>query len=339
MGIREEMLELTSARTGRPPRLRRRVVTLEDGHRVGVAVCGEGVPLVFIHGLMAEGMLYARALRRIAGLGFRVVAVDSAGHGSTQGLGERGWRWDAYVDVHRRVIDHLGIRSAVLMGHSMGGRVVVDLAAGDPDRAIAVIPVNAAIGSGFDRFTALSRRLPVLLPLAVGLLGLDSAISMAAGHREMIALSRLAAPSLPFRLRALPSVPQAFLATIGATGSGEKLQSLRDAGVPVVIVHGDRDLIVWYPFARGAARSAGARLVRVRGAHHSWMLEGADSLPAILTALLEAEVGEGLGRAGGTIGELFESGALIHTLDRPQSPPYFLEPRHRWADDPAATSA
>lgn len=339
MGIREEMAGVASARGGRPPRLRRRTVTLEDGHRVGVAVCGEGVPLLFVHGLMAEGMLYARALRRIAGLGFRVVAIDSAGHGATQGLGARGWKWDAYVDLHRRVIDHLGIRSAVLMGHSMGGRVVVDLAADDPDRALAVIPVNAAIGSGFDRYTALSRRLPLLLPVAVGLLGVDSAITMAVGYREMVALSRLAAPSLPVRIRALPAVPQAFLATIGATGSGEKLRSLRSAGVPVVIVHGDRDLVVWYPFARGAARSAGARLIRVRGAHHSWMLEGADSLPAILTALLGAEVGAGLDRFAGTISDLYEPGALVGSLDRPQSPPYLLEPRHRWIDDPASTSA
>lgn len=168
MGVKEEMAAVVSARSGRPPRLRRRTVTLEDGHRVGVAVCGEGVPLLFVHGLMADGMLYARVLRRIAGLGFRVVAIDSAGHGATRGLGTRGWRWDAYVDLHRRVIDHLGIRSAVLMGHSMGGRVAVDLAADDPDRALAVIPVNAAIGPGFDRYTTLSRRLPLLLPLAVG---------------------------------------------------------------------------------------------------------------------------------------------------------------------------
>ena len=64
--------------TAKPPRLRRREVVLDDDHRVGLSLCGEGVPLVLVHGIMAEGMLYARSLRRIAGLGFRVIAVDTA---------------------------------------------------------------------------------------------------------------------------------------------------------------------------------------------------------------------------------------------------------------------
>src|SRR3546814_20468527 len=75
------MRALADAVETKPPRLRRREVILADGHRVGLSMCGEGVPLVVVHGIMAEGMLYARTLRRIAGLGFRVIAVDSAGHG------------------------------------------------------------------------------------------------------------------------------------------------------------------------------------------------------------------------------------------------------------------
>ena len=75
MGLQAEMQALTPAT--KPPRLRRRTITLDDGHRVGVSVCGDGVPLVMVHGIVAEGMLYARTLRRLAGLGFRVFAVDS----------------------------------------------------------------------------------------------------------------------------------------------------------------------------------------------------------------------------------------------------------------------
>ena len=147
MGIRAQMETIATATTSMPPRLKRRTIRLDDGHRVGLAICGEGVPLVMVHGIIAEGMLYARTLRRLAGMGFRVIAVDSAGHGRTDGLGRRGWDWSNYIELHERVMDHLGIERAVLMGHSMGGRVVVDLASRQPERAIAVIPINAAIGS------------------------------------------------------------------------------------------------------------------------------------------------------------------------------------------------
>ena len=68
------------------PRLARHEITLADGHRVGVTVAGEGIPLVVVHGFSAEGFLYAQSLSRLVGMGSRVIAIDTAGHGATQGL-------------------------------------------------------------------------------------------------------------------------------------------------------------------------------------------------------------------------------------------------------------
>lgn len=338
--VLEQMRALADAVETKPPRLRRREVILADGHRVGLSMCGEGVPLVVVHGIMAEGMLYARTLRRIAGLGFRVIAVDSAGHGRTAPLGADGFRWRSYVDLHRRVLDHLGIEQAVLLGHSMGGRIVVDVAAAEVDRVLAVIPVNAAIGGGFDRFTRLGRYVPGLLPLGIGLLGADIASTVVRTRRDAGALARLAAPSLGDRVRALPSMPAAFVATIGNQGSDDRLRSLRDEGVPVIVVHSNRDLAIWYPFARGAAAAAGATLVTVEGAGHSWMLEDPDSLPAMLAQLLDGALGEAIDdRARGGIDDMFAPDALARSLDRPRSRPYQLEPRHRWRVEAAGDTS
>lgn len=334
MGIRADMDAIAAETTSKPPRLKRRTIRLDDGHRVGLSICGEGVPLVMVHGIIAEGMLYARTLRRLAGMGFRVVAVDSAGHGRTDGLGRNGWSWANYIDLHERVLDHLGIERAVFLGHSMGGRVVVDLASRSPERAIAVVPINAAIGRGWDTMTSLAKFVPGLFPLGLGLLVTDTLSSGFRGRKQMGSIARLAAPSLLDRVRSLPSMPAAIYATATDQGSDDMLRTLGEHGVPVVVVHGDRDLTIWYPFAKDAARAAGGTMIRVEGARHSWLLENADSLPAMLGALLDGPLADALDAAAKKIDDLYGPEALALTLDRPISKPYQLEPGHDWRLDP-----
>lgn len=325
---------IASATTSKPPRLKRRSVTLDDGHRVGLSICGDGVPLVMIHGIIAEGMVYARTLRRLAGMGFRVIAIDSAGHGRTDGLGRRGWSWRSYIDLHDRVLEHLGVERAVFMGHSMGGRVVVDLAALRPERAIAVVPINAAIGRGWDRLTAAARTMPLIAGVGIGLLAADTAWSAVRGRKEMGSIARLAAPSLFDRIRALPAMPGAFFATGFDQGSDSRLRLLGEAGVPVVVIHGDHDLTIWFPWARHAAEAADGTLIRVEGGLHSWLLENADSLPSIVGSLLDGPLAAPLDEAARSIDDLYGPEALARTLDRPRSKPYQLEPGHRWRLEP-----
>ena len=90
------------------PRLARHAITLADGHTVGVAICGRGVPLVVVHGFSAEGILYAQTLSRLVDLGFKVIAVDTAGHGGTLGLPTGAQSMASYAALLGRVLDHLG---------------------------------------------------------------------------------------------------------------------------------------------------------------------------------------------------------------------------------------
>src|SRR5262252_4094264 len=148
------------------PRLARHLLTLDDGHQVGVAVCGRGVPLVVVHGFSAEGILYAQTLSRLVDLGFKVIAIDTAGHGGTLGLPTGADSLEAYTRLLARALDHLGVERAVLAGHSMGGRLVTELAATEPERAIAVILLDAIVGDPWDRMVNVFRLCP---PLLVGI--------------------------------------------------------------------------------------------------------------------------------------------------------------------------
>jgi pimeloyl-ACP methyl ester carboxylesterase len=275
------------------PRLARHEITLPDGHQVGVAICGHGVPLVVVHGFSAEGILYAQTLSRLVDLGFKVIAVDTAGHGGTLGLPTSAQSMESYALLLGRVLDHLGVPKAVLVGHSMGGRLVTELAANQPDRAIAVILLDAIVGDTWDRMVNLFRVFPPLL-VGIGTTLVADTVSTVPWFRDpkqALKLGRLVAPTIrghvlrPWRLLG----PMASI--LRSTGTRWMLDTLRHERIPVFAIHGDRDIAVPFATAKDTARRARGDLVVVKGATHSWLLKDPESLPAIMHALMRGRLG------------------------------------------------
>jgi pimeloyl-ACP methyl ester carboxylesterase len=286
------------------PRIARHEIVLDDEHRVGVAVCGRGLPIVLVHGFTAEGILYAQTLSRLVDMGFKVVAIDVAGHGATQGLPPGGDDLAAYTDLLGRVLDELGVRRAVFAGHSMGGRLVTQLAAAEPQRAIAVVLVDAIVGECWDRLVRISRFAPpVLVGLAV-LLVVDtlSTLPLLANPAQAAKLGRLIGPTLLGHARRPWRMLGPAVSLMRSEPSRALLEALAEARVPVVVIHGDRDLPVPYPTAVDAARRSAGTLVTVKGGTHSWVLKDPETLPAIIAELLHGPLARvsaaALGAAG-----------------------------------------
>jgi len=275
--------------TGTLPQLARHQISLADGHQVGVAVCGRGVPIVLIHGFTAEGMLYAQCLSRIVAAGFKVVAIDSASHGSTQGLPTGGGDFEEYAKLLGRVVDELGIKRAIFAGHSMGGRLVTELAAREPDRALAVILLDAIVGEPWDRIVAWSRVNPFLLAGIGAILMADSlsTVPFVRDPRQAAKFGHLLAPTLLHRIRHPFSLAGPGFSILRSRSSKWMLEKLGREGVPVVAIHGDRDIVVPLSTARSAARLAGGMVVVVEGGTHSWLLKDPETLPAILRQIFE----------------------------------------------------
>jgi pimeloyl-ACP methyl ester carboxylesterase len=333
----------------RLPRLARHQIQLADGHEVGVSVCGRGVPIVLVHGYTAEGMLYAQTLSRIVSRGFKVVAIDTAGHGSTQGLPAGGANFEAYTKLLRRAVDELGIRKAIFAGHSMGGRIVTELAARAPDRVLTVILLDAIVGEPWDRIVSVSRFNPLVLAGVGGILAVDSlsTVPFVADPRQAVKFARLAQPMVRNHLRNPLRIAGPGISILRSRSSRWMLEAIKKAGVPLVAIHGDRDIVVPLSTARSAAKLAGGMVVTVEGGRHSWLLKDPETLPAILKELFESDAGqagrrrdfakEGLA-ADATLDEIeaafYDRDAPVLALTPdfdPDAPsPRVRSPRYRW---------
>lgn len=322
-----------------------------------MAVCGRGVPLVLVHGFSAEGILYAQTLSRLVGSGFRVVAIDTAGHGGTLGLPTGGASMEHYTRMLGRVLDELGIRRAVLCGHSMGGRLVTALAAQEPERAIAVVLLDAIVGDTWDRMVNLFRVAPPLLAGVAGVLVLDSisTLPLLRDPGQARKLGRLVAPVVGGHLRRPWRMLGPAVSILRSRGSGWMLDRIAEEEIPLVVIHGQRDVAVPLSTARNAADRGRGALVTVEKAGHSWLLRDPRTLPAILDALIASHVGEaittriaadlGLSSPGyldrATFDDLdrayLDPDAQILDLTPPQVDPDTLPrqgmPRYRWTVD------
>ncbi|QFP94845.1 hydrolase [Mycobacterium phage Marshawn] len=244
-----------------------RTLTLRDGHRVGVTTGGSGTPLVFFHGFTANRRLYAPILALLAARGFSVVALDMAGHGDTDGL-LRGHTFADMRDLAVRALDELGIGSAVMVGHSLGGRMVAEVAAAHPERVRHAVLINAAVGDYFD---GLGLKVDVAARLPFGLAGavvdLLGDVPWSRPRKAVRYLRHLAA----FK----PSLSGVFNVAMATHSPSPKtvdlLAVLRDKAVPVSVIHSVWDLIV--PFANGlqASRVSGGALVVLPG-FHNWVM-------------------------------------------------------------------
>jgi len=274
-------------------RLSKHRIQLSDGQTVQALVAGRGVPLVVVHGFAAEGLLYAQSLSRLVSMGFKVVAIDTAGHGGTAVLPHGGLELAAYSRLLGRVVAELGIRRAVYAGHSMGGRLVTELAAAEPDRAVAVILIDAIVGDAWDHIVTACRWWPPLLGVFSTAAVVDSLATLSLDDTAQTAkLARLWVKTAWGDITRPWQLLMPFLSVLRSPGSRDILDALRRAEVPVVVLHGDHDYVVPLPAARDAARRSGGDLVVIRGGTHSWMLKDPESFPAIMGELLRGRLGD-----------------------------------------------
>lgn len=114
-----------------------------DGVDIAFLDGGEGDPILLIHGFASNHVVNWGATGWIDTLkrdGRRVIAMDVRGHGKSEKLRDpESYPLALLAEDAARLLDHLGIQRADVMGYSMGARITVAMALDSQDRMRSMI--------------------------------------------------------------------------------------------------------------------------------------------------------------------------------------------------------
>ncbi|AOQ27896.1 hydrolase [Mycobacterium phage Pomar16] len=263
--------------------MKHETIVLADGFRVGVSTVGTGAPLVFLHGLSVSAKAYEEMLTRLAEHGFRVIALDAANHGRSGSL-PTGHTVEDMTRVTLKTLDELDIHRAIFAGHSMGGGMVVEIAARHPHRVAAAVLLDAAAGQEHHdnikvgHYATLAFRATKKLGEAVTDIvgdGYEAMHLRDTGEKlSFLGMLRDSVSGLRF-VRAAFALMKADTTPL--------LHAMYRHGVPTAVLHGLHDQIVPYEAGLSTAKITNASFYGVDG-FHSWMLADPE-LAADLIAL------------------------------------------------------
>ncbi len=231
-------------------------------------VFGRGKPVILLHGWLGSWGLWRETMAYL-GQYYRTYALDFWGFGES-GRSLDTFQVDDFVDLVDQFMDQLGIVSAPIVGHSMGGTVSLLVSMRYPERAQKVVIVGSPIvGSSLAFALKLAGirlnawALFMVFPLFRGIMRLISPLICRDPRFPAMMDSDLSKTTL-----------ESFLTSIASLRRTDLRPRLDQVACPVMGMFGDKDNIVhpdqWQPLLEGVPT---ARIERYNKAGHFIMLD------------------------------------------------------------------
>jgi pimeloyl-ACP methyl ester carboxylesterase len=232
--------------------------TIINGSPVNVVELGEGPPLLFVHGLAGSWPNWLEQLPVFAGAspgfgGYRAIALDLPGFGHSP-LPPWHISIAAYADALDVLLEELDVRSAAVVGNSLGGLIAAELAIRHPRRVERLALVCPAGVSTFNapRVVGHLRRLRHVGGLVdVCARSIASHADVLAGRAKLRAAffdplvrhpSLLPAPVVAEQLRGAGR--PGLVAALQAICDHDLRPELERIRCPALVVWGDRDRVI-----------------------------------------------------------------------------------------------
>lgn len=201
---------------------------------------GSGEPIILLHGNNEDSGFFVHQTGFLEELGFRVIAVDTRGHGrSPRGDGE--FTIVRFAADLKDFMDELGLRSAIIFGFSDGANIAMEFVIRWPERVRGLV-LN---GGNMDPWG--------VKPLVQG--------ATVLAYWWMVATGAARRGAAPGRKR---SYEMLKLMVKEPHIAPEELSVVQ---APTLVVAGTRDLITERETRRIAAAIDGAELAFVKGSH------------------------------------------------------------------------
>jgi pimeloyl-ACP methyl ester carboxylesterase len=198
---------------------------------------GTGAPLVFLHGIGGRASGWAPIQAACAEAGHTSLAWDMPGYGESPAIDP--YTFDGLADALAALLDAHGLPKAVLVGHSLGGMVALQMWARHPTRLAGLVLAasSPAFGHGSGDFQQafIAQR---LAPLEAG----RSMHDVAAGLIPTMVAPGYTGPGLAQAQACMGSItPAAYKAALGALVQFEQRAALPSITVPTLCIAGEHD--------------------------------------------------------------------------------------------------
>lgn len=107
-------------------------------------VQGSGATIIFVHGWTCDESSWSRQIAEFA-RDYRVVTLDLPGHGRSAAPAQADFSMDLFADAVEAVRKEIGAKRVILVGHSMGARVIRQYALRYPRHVAGLVAVDGLL--------------------------------------------------------------------------------------------------------------------------------------------------------------------------------------------------
>ena len=247
-----------------------------------VADQGEGPLVILIAGGMMDMDQWALVAEPLSEA-FRVVRYDQRGIGESDQPTE-GYTVDQFAEDAVNLIRTLDAGPAVLVGNSLGGTVAMAVAFAAPELVRGIVTCATSAGPSGpptppESMQHMMRGAQLPVPqAAAAMMDILFATDFIDEHPDMLD------DAVEKRSQGAP-----MIATLGPLQSAlifDPIERLQTLGIPMLVLHGEEDLLVLPDHANLLAEAAGAEIQLIPDAGHAMVVEQSQAVAEALSAFL-----------------------------------------------------